>query len=275
MDPRHTRTGVRRAAFAAGVVATLLLGALTLAAVASSVSSGADAYVAFSGSAEGAVSVAPPDGSAGPVTSSRSGADLAYASGQASASSGISDGVLVSQAEVSLDGVSLLDGVVQASGIHLVAQAKAWGDGVAGSTAGSSVSGLIVNGEAVDSSQGTVTIDGVGSLSILGALERRLRRVGERRRRGLAAEPFGAGRRTSGRRRDRRRSRLGPRRPGHVAQPRSLAHTLGIAQPIEVAEALPELIVAPATHAAPHEELGRRLGLAGGLLRPRPRCRRR
>ena len=168
MDPRHTRTGVRRAAFAAGVLATLLLGALSLVAVASSVSSGADAYVAFSGSAEGAVSVAPPEGGAGPVTSSRSGADLAYASGQASASSGISDGVLVSQAEVSLDGVSLLDGVVQASGIHLVAQAKAWGDGVAGSTVGSSVNGLIVNGETVDSSQDTVTIDGVGSLSILG-----------------------------------------------------------------------------------------------------------
>jgi len=169
MEPKDSRTGVRRAAFAAATVATLLLTALTLAAVASSVSSGADGYLASSGgSAEGAVSVAPPDGSAGPATSSRSGADLTYAAGQASASSGISDGVLVSRAEVSLDGVSLLDGVVQASGIHLVVQAKASGDGVAGSTAGSSVSGLTVNGAAVDSGQGTVSIDGVGSLSILG-----------------------------------------------------------------------------------------------------------
>lgn len=169
MDARDMRTCLRRAAFATVVLAILAIAALTLAAVASSISSGADAYVAFTGgSTAGAVSVAPPDGSAGPVTSSQSGSDLSC-SGQASVSSGISDGVLVSQAEVSLDGVSLLDGLVQAAGVHLVAQAKAWGDGVAASTAGSSVSGLTVKGEAVSASQGTVTIDGVGSLSILGA----------------------------------------------------------------------------------------------------------
>ncbi|HJW74716.1 MAG TPA: M23 family metallopeptidase, partial [Thermoleophilia bacterium] len=106
---------------------------------------------------------------AGPATSSRSGRDLRYSSGQAQANSEIRGGVLVSEAEVSLGTVRLLDGLVQASGVHLVVQATASGKGVTASTAGSSVSGLTVNGEAVSTDGGVVSIDGVGTLAVLGA----------------------------------------------------------------------------------------------------------
>jgi murein DD-endopeptidase MepM/ murein hydrolase activator NlpD len=170
MDLADTRSGLRRLAFEAGVTAILAMVALTLAAVASSVSSGSDAYVSSAGgTSEGAVAVTPPDGSAGPVTSSLSGAALSYQTGQANASSGLSEGVLVSQAAVSVENVSLLDGLVQAAGVHLVAQAKASGDGVAASTAGSTVSDLTVKGEAVGGDQSVVTIDDVGTLQVLSA----------------------------------------------------------------------------------------------------------
>lgn len=170
MDSQGTRNGLGRAAFSAVVLIITIVAALTFAAVASSVSSGSDAYVASTGGVtSGAVSVAAAEGSAGPASSSRSGRDLKYGSGQAQASSDIRGGVLVSQAEVSLGAVRLLDGIVQASGVHLVAQATASGKGVDASTAGSSVSGLTVNGEAVGDGGGVVSIDGVGTLSILGA----------------------------------------------------------------------------------------------------------
>jgi murein DD-endopeptidase MepM/ murein hydrolase activator NlpD len=169
MDSQGIRNGLGRAGFAAVVLIIAIFIALTFAAVASSISSGADAYVTSSESVTaGAVSVAAAGGVAGPASSSHSGPDLTYTVGQARASSEMRDGVLVSEAEVSLGAVRLLDGLVQASGIHIVAQATASGKGVGASTAGSSVSGLTINGEAVDTSGEIVSIDGVGTLSILG-----------------------------------------------------------------------------------------------------------
>jgi murein DD-endopeptidase MepM/ murein hydrolase activator NlpD len=98
------------------------------------------------------------------------GATASWDSGQATVSSTVTDGALISTATVSLTGVKLLDGRIAVSSIELVADAAATRTAESGGVDISRIEGLTVDGAPVAVEALPLAIVGLGTLT---ALERR------------------------------------------------------------------------------------------------------
>ena len=103
------------------------------------------------------------------VNGSHRSRDLRFDDGVATVSSFLVGTALVSETDVSLSDVNLLDGIVKADSVELVATASAGRASAAAESAHSFISGLRVNGQPVAADPGQVQIPGVGTLAILDA----------------------------------------------------------------------------------------------------------
>ncbi len=169
-QPLSTRAPRRAAALAALAVALVLSSLAVLPSASGSSGAGASASVAaVAGQTVGGVAVDAADtDNTATATDPAPPAGLAVASSSASCSSYVIDHRLVSSAQASISGIDLLDGVVTADTIHLVASASVAGGAATATTDGSAVTGLHVAGvaDADLPSQGVVTVPGVGTLKI-------------------------------------------------------------------------------------------------------------
>jgi murein DD-endopeptidase MepM/ murein hydrolase activator NlpD len=109
---------------------------------------------------------------------------VTWEDGVSTVSSSVSDGALFSTATVSITHIDMLDGLIVADSMDLVASAAATEDAVSGGVDVSRVEGLKVNGLEVGLDRLPLTIPGVG---VLRALERRVVEVDT----GLEAELVG------------------------------------------------------------------------------------
>ena len=172
-QPVRARGRARRATLAAVVVAVLLSALAVLPAAAGSTDAGAQAAVATVDGSQTYRAVAVNAAPAPNTATAETGAlpsGLALASGTATCSSFVVNRTLVSRADVTARGVSLLGGLVTADVVQVSATASVL-DGAAQATTGeSAVSGVHVAG--VDDSSipvagGSVAVPGVGTLTIL------------------------------------------------------------------------------------------------------------
>ena len=171
-QPVRARGRARRATLAAVVVAALL-GALAVSPVAAGSSdAGAQAAVATVDGSQSyravAVNAATADNTATAETGALPGG-VGLATGTAACSSNLVGRTLLSRAQVTATGVSLLGGVVTADRVDLSATASVL-DGAAQATiGGSAVTGVHVTGvdDASIPAQGSVAVPGVGTLQIL------------------------------------------------------------------------------------------------------------
>jgi murein DD-endopeptidase MepM/ murein hydrolase activator NlpD len=92
---------------------------------------------------------------------------LDFTGGSTTVSSQVVARVLTARATTTLADVSLLEGLVTATSVTVVAQATVGGGAVAATTSGSAVSGLTVAGQAVTTADRPIVIDGVGTLTVL------------------------------------------------------------------------------------------------------------
>lgn len=125
----------------------------------------------IAGSTHGSVAVmASRNDNVDTATASGGDAVASWDAGEATVSSTITDGALLSMAAVTLTGVKLLDSRIAASSIELVADAGATRTAQSGGVDVSRVEGLTVDGEPVALEDLPLTIAGLGTLT---ALERR------------------------------------------------------------------------------------------------------
>jgi murein DD-endopeptidase MepM/ murein hydrolase activator NlpD len=171
--PRRRRAP--RAAVALAVAAALL-GALAVSPVAAgSTGAGAQAAIAVTGAGQTYGDVAVDAARTDDTVAATAGdlpAGLTLASGASSASSFIVDRTLVSKADVTATGISLLGGIVTADAMHLSATSSVLDGDAQATTGASTVTGLHVTGvddAALPSTGGTVTVPGVGTLDVLKA----------------------------------------------------------------------------------------------------------
>jgi murein DD-endopeptidase MepM/ murein hydrolase activator NlpD len=139
-------------------------------ALADTSGAGAEAALFYSGGAGGGVVAvqAAATANTATVTDSRSGSDLSFTTGTSSASSYLKNGDLESRSQASLQGVSLLDGVVKADRVTVEAVATVNASQATASGGSSAIVNLWVEGVgAVDAAAGSVTVPGVGTLAIL------------------------------------------------------------------------------------------------------------
>jgi Peptidase family M23 len=169
-QPIRAQARARRALQATVVVAALLAALAVLPAAAGSSDAGSQTAVVVVGAqGYGAVAVA----AAGTDNTTKVTTDSLPAgvalTGSATASSFVTSGTLTSTATMSASGVDLLDGVVTATGVNVTATASVAGGDAQASTGASAVSGLHVAGvaDADLPSQGSVTVPGVGTLTVL------------------------------------------------------------------------------------------------------------
>jgi len=158
----------RQIVLGTAIAAIALLACGWVSSVASSPGAGADAFLtSVSGTTDGLVAALPADhDNTASATGASSGA-AAFSGGFASVSSFLQGHALVSQAEATLSGVSLLGGTVTADQVHVVAQATADAARVTASADESAVTGLKVNGVPVAAGTHQLAIPGVGTLAVL------------------------------------------------------------------------------------------------------------
>jgi murein DD-endopeptidase MepM/ murein hydrolase activator NlpD len=163
----------RRATLAAVAVAALLSAFAVLPAAAGSTDAGAQAAVATVGGSQTYRAVAV-SAAKDPNTATAETGDLpsglTLANGTATCSSFVVDRTLVSKADVTARGVSLLGGVVTADVVQVSATASVL-DGAAQATTGdSAVTGVHITGvddSSIPAAGGSVAVPGVGTLTIL------------------------------------------------------------------------------------------------------------
>jgi murein DD-endopeptidase MepM/ murein hydrolase activator NlpD len=152
------------------VAATLLAALTVLPTAAGSTDAGSQAAVVVVGiQSYGTVAVA----AAATVNTTTAAADSLPAgvalTGSTQVSSSVADRTLTSTATTTASGVDLLGGIVTAASVNVTATASVAGGDAQASTGDSAVSGLHVAGvaDADLPSQGSVTVPGVGTLTIL------------------------------------------------------------------------------------------------------------
>lgn len=159
----------RRVALVTGVVVAIATFLALTAHASSATSAGASASLATVGdSVIGFV-----DAPAALADNSTSGSDalatgpLTFATGAGKTSSYVHDKALISRASVTLANVSLLDGLVTAQSVTVVAGASASYETVTAGIDGSGIVGLTIAGQAVQPSNGPIEVPNVGTLSTL------------------------------------------------------------------------------------------------------------
>ena len=169
-QPIRAEARARRALQATVVAAALLAALAILPAAAGSSDAGAQAAVVTIGTQGSGVVAVPAAGTDNTATATADSLPTGVTlTGSAQVSSSVADRTLTSTATVTASGVDLLGGIVTAASVKVTATASVAGGDAQASTGDSAVSGLHVAGVADTDlpSQGSVTVPGVGTLTIL------------------------------------------------------------------------------------------------------------